>query len=94
MTISDTIRMALQKSGKKQVDLAAEWGIPSRAAMNIKFSRGSWSANELANIAEFTGGKLAIIYPDGQQILVIPEGKPTLRGKNKPAEEPADPEEK
>ena len=81
MTISDTIRMALQKGGKKQVDLAAEWGIASGKAIGVKFARGSWSANELANVAEFTGGQLAIIYPDGQQIIVFPESKPKLRGK-------------
>ncbi len=70
MTISDTVRMALIKSGRSQVELAERWGFTSRQSMNNKFSRGSWSANELANLAEFTGGKLLIRYPDGQEIPV------------------------
>ena len=73
MKISDTIRMALLKGGRSQADLAQRWGFTSRQAMNNKFARGSWSANELSNVAEFTGGKLIIRYPDGQEIPVAPE---------------------
>ncbi len=82
MTISDTVRILLQKGSKTQVELAEEWGIGSRQAMNTKFARGSWSANELANVAEFTGGRLIVRYPDGQEIIVFPESKPRLKGKN------------
>ncbi len=81
MTISDVVRLALQMGGKKQVELAEEWGFSTAQALGVKFNRGSWSANDLANVAEFTGGQLAIIYPDGQQIIVFPESKPRLRGK-------------
>ena len=73
MKISDIVRMALIKGGKTQADLTTQWGYYSRQSMNNKFARGSWSANELANLAEFTGGKLLIRYPDGQEIIVEPE---------------------
>ena len=84
MSITDCVWMALKKSNHNQIDLMKEWGIASRQAISNKFSRGSWSANELANLAEFTGGQLKIVYPDGIEILIRPESKPTLRGKNKP----------
>ena len=87
MTISDCVRMALQKGGKQQKELAEAWGFTTPQALGVKFNRGSWSANDLANIAEFTGGVLAIKYPDGQDILVFPESAPKLRGKNAQAEE-------
>lgn len=87
MAISDCIWMALKKANKGQIDLMQEWGISSRQAISNKFARGSWSANELANLAEFTGGKLIIQYPDGQEILIQPESKPKLKGKKANAEE-------
>lgn len=31
-----------------------------------------WSATDLARIAAITGGKLAFVFPDGQQILIDP----------------------
>ena len=73
MTISDCVRMALQKGGKQQKELAEAWGITSGQALGVKFNRGSWSANDLAKVAAFTGGKLLIRYPDGQEIQVLPE---------------------
>ena len=82
MTISDCVRMALQKGGKQQKELGEAWGITSPQALGVKFNRGSWSANDLANVAEFSGGILNIKYPDGQEILIFPESKPKLRGKN------------
>lgn len=87
MTISDCVRMALQKGGHTQVEMAESWGITSPQALGVKFNRGSWSANDLANVAEFTGGVLNIKYPDGQEILIYPESKPKLRGKNAKVEE-------
>ena len=87
MTISDCVRMALQKGGKQQKELAEAWGITSPQALGVKFNRGSWSVNDLANVAEFTGGVLNIKYPDGQEILIFPESAPKLRGKNTPKAE-------
>ena len=87
MKISDVVRMALLKGQKSQVDLVPVFNMSSPQALGNKFSRGSWSANDLANVAEFTGGVLNIKYPDGQEILIYPESKPKLRGKNAKAEE-------
>ena len=68
-------------------DMQEVFGFTTPQALGVKFNRGSWSANDLANVAEFTGGVLNIKYPDGQEILIYPESKPKLRGKNAKAEE-------
>jgi hypothetical protein len=63
--------MALAKGNKKQTELAEMLGF-QRQAVNLKLAKERWTGAELARIAEFTGGKLAFIYPDGQQILIEP----------------------
>ena len=75
MSMTDYIWMALRKGKRQQNELAAEWGYASRQSINNKFSRGSWSADDLARVARFTGGILKIVYPDGQEILIFPEEK-------------------
>ena len=48
-------------------------GLSSPTVLNNKFVRGSWSADDLAKVAAFTGGRLVIQYPDGIEISVLPE---------------------
>ena len=74
MSVSNKVRMALARKGMNQVSLAKVWGVTTQA-INNKFYRDSWSAEDLMKVAEHTGGKLAFLYPDGQQILIIPEEK-------------------
>ena len=76
MTVSDTVNMALKKAGIRHRPLADSFGM-SVSSMNNKFSKNSWSAADLLKVAACTGGRLALVYPDGQQILFDP-----------PAEEP------
>ena len=76
MSVSTAVRMALAKGNKKQTELAELLGI-QRQPVNLKLAKERWTGAEMARIAVFTGGKLAFIYPDGQQILIEP-----------PAEEP------
>lgn len=73
MKISDVVRMALLKGEKTQVELVRFFGMSTPSAMGNKLARGSWSANDLAKVAAFTGGKLIIRYPDGMEIPVVPE---------------------
>lgn len=73
MKISAVVRMALAKDKKKNVELSRFLGLSSPAVLNNKFVRGSWSADDLAKVAAFTGGKLVIQYPDGMEIPVLPE---------------------
>ena len=68
-TTSQRVKQALVGCGKRQVDMAEYFGI-SRQAMSNKVARDSWSAYDLAKVAEFVGGQLAIIMPDGQKIVI------------------------
>lgn len=61
--------MALQKAGKKQKDLAERWG-KTKQSMSMKFVNDSFFGDDLVDIAKFTGGKLAFIYPDGTVINI------------------------
>lgn len=67
--IKNAVKMALLKSGKKQVDLGTAFGM-SAASISNKIRGGRLSWDDLALIAEFTGGKLCIIYPDGEKIRI------------------------
>ena len=67
--IKDAVKMALLKSGKKQVDLGLAFGM-SAASISNKIRGGRISWDDLALIAEFTGGKLCIVYPDGDKIKI------------------------
>ena len=72
VSVSNIVRMAAAMKGMNQARLAEAWGA-SKQAINNKFSRDSWSAEDLMKVAAITGGKLAFIYPDGQQLLILPE---------------------
>ena len=69
MSVSTAVRMALAKANKKQTELADYLGI-QRQPVNLKLAKERWTGAELAKVAELTGGKLAFVYPDGQQILI------------------------
>ena len=90
MSVSASVRMALKKASKHQVELGALWG-SSRQSVSNKFRLERWSAEDLAQVAELTGAKLAFVYPDGQQILIQPdeagepEKKPEAPAKAKKA---------
>lgn len=72
MSISDKVKGMLVLTGKKQIELAEEFGM-SKQTMNNKIARGSWSASDLAKAARFCGCCLTITMPDGQQIAIEPE---------------------
>ena len=83
MSVSDKVKGLLALCGKKQVDMAASFGM-SKQTMGNKMNRGSWSANDLAKAAEFCGCKLAFIMPDGQQIIIDVEEKKRPRANERP----------
>ena len=68
-TVSQRVKQALAGCSKRQTEMAEYFGI-SRQAMSNKVSRDSWSAYDLAKAANFCGGTLAIIMPDGQKIII------------------------
>ena len=87
MSISDYVWMALKNGNKTQVSLMKEFGFASRQSMSNKFQKDSWTANDLARVAEFTGGKLVIMYPNGSNIVIEPAAAPEKK-QEKPDGQP------
>ena len=71
MNISDCVNMALIKSKKRKTEMAEYWEVASPAVINMKFVRDSWSGKDLVRLAEVTGAKLMLVYPDGDTIQVV-----------------------
>ena len=69
MSVSASVRAALSMAKKRQMDLAALWETSPQVITN-KFRLERWTGEELARVAALTGGKLAFVYPDGQQIFI------------------------
>ena len=99
MSASDAVRMAIAKAGIKQTELSKIWGTSPQAIYN-KLNLERWTARDLAQIAKITGGKLAFVYPDGQEILIQasetgdapePEKPKAAKPKKTPAEKKAAP---
>lgn len=67
--VSDKIKALLNMKGKKYKELAQLFGI-SEQAMRNKFVRGSFSADELIQIASFTNCQLAFNIDDEQKIVL------------------------
>ena len=72
MSVTNIVRMARDKKGLSQAGLAEAMGM-TRQSLSNKSTRDSWTAVDLMKVAEITGGKLMIVYPDGQQLLFLPD---------------------
>lgn len=72
MTVASQVKAMLAMSGKRQIDLAAHFGVMKQSMQN-KLVRDAWSAKDLAKAAEFCGCKLVILTPDGGQLFVDPD---------------------
>lgn len=72
--ISDSVKALIALAGIKQGELAQGLGIAPQSVAN-KMQRNSWSAKDLAAAAEYVGGRLAFILPNGQQIFITDEKK-------------------
>ena len=66
--VSDKIKALLNMKGKKYKELAQLFGI-SEQAMRNKFVRGSFSADELIQIADFLDCQLAYNIDNEQKII-------------------------
>ena len=62
----------LALSGKRQIELADYFGM-TKQTMSNKMARDSWSAKDLARVAEFVGCKIGFLLPDGQHIFLEAE---------------------
>lgn len=66
--VSEKVKAILTLSGKKQVELAAHFGMTGQS-MNNKMNRDSWSAKDLISAADFCGCKLAFVLPNGERLV-------------------------
>ena len=66
--ITGKIKALLAMAGKKNVELAEYLGIFPQSLQN-KFNRGSFSADDLIRIAEFTGAELVLALGDDRIVL-------------------------
>lgn len=66
--ITGKIKALLAMAGKKNVELAEYLGIFPQSLQN-KFNRGSFSADDLIRIAEFTGAELVLELGDDRIVL-------------------------
>lgn len=73
MSISANIKALLALSGLKQSDLLQPLSMSSRQSLSNKFTNERWSAQDLVDISQLCGCKLAFIMPNGQQIIVESE---------------------
>ena len=69
MTLAEAVRRALKKGKTTQTELGRIWGTTPQV-VNNKIRLDRWTGAELAQIASFGGGNLAIVYPDGEQLLI------------------------
>ena len=72
MSVTHVVRMAKEKKGLSQTELAEALGI-TRQSLSNKTARDTWTASDLMKVADVTGGKLMIVYPDGQQLIFLPD---------------------
>ena len=76
MSISNAVRSVLSMRGRKQNDLLGILDVKSKQALSNKMVNERWSGSDLASIAEFAGGKLAFVFPDGQMVYIEEEKAP------------------
>ena len=69
-SISSKIKMLLGFYGRKQIELMDCLNMGSKQSINNKMARDSWSAQELATVAEYLGCKVGFILPDGSFIYL------------------------
>ena len=69
MTLAEAVRRALKKGKVSQTELGRLWDTTPQV-VNNKLRLDRWSAAELIQVASLAEGKLAMIYPDGEQLLI------------------------
>ena len=68
MAVTEKVKALLSIKGKKNIELAEHLGM-SPQSLQKKLNRGSFSAEDLIKIADFTGATLAFEVNDNQKIV-------------------------
>lgn len=69
MSTSDKVKAVLSCSGKKQIELAEHFSM-RKQNLATKMQRDSWSAEDLARVADFVGARVGFILPNGTTIFL------------------------
>ena len=73
MSNSAKLRYLIDASGMKQADFMDILQMGSKQSLSNKFVNERWSLDDVIRIAEAMGSKLAIIRPNGEQIVFTNE---------------------
>ncbi len=68
--ITAEIKGLLLTTGNKNSCLIEPLGFKSKQSLSNKFSRGTWTAEELIKVADALGCDLAFILPNGDKITL------------------------
>lgn len=68
--IRSDIKMLLSVRDVKQQDLIPVLEMSSKQAVNNKFAKNTFSANELCKIVHFLGGRLVVKFDDGREFEI------------------------
>ena len=69
MTGNAAVRAVLSIIGKNQSEMAEAFGM-SKQSMNNKFSRNSWTLNDLLKLAAMADCKLLYRFEDGSELVI------------------------
>lgn len=69
MNLSTLIKSLLVEKSLQQQNLQGILKVSSKQAVNNKFAKNSWSAEDLVKVVDFLGGKL-IIKVDSREIEI------------------------
>lgn len=64
MNLSNEIKSLLELKGMKKIELQRVLNLAHPQTMSTKFSRNSWSAEDLAKVANFLDGQLILKVAD------------------------------
>lgn len=70
--ITPIIKAAVQLAGLSRADLARALGLSTPQALSNKYTRGSFSAQDLTRIAQACGVRLAFVDDSGRAVLTFP----------------------
>lgn len=70
--VTDKVKALLSIAGKKQIDLANEFGVTPQS-MNNKMALNRYTAEDLIAIAQFTDCRIGFVLPNGEHIYLEPE---------------------
>lgn len=70
MAINQKIKALMAMRGKKSSELAEYLGLAHKQALTTKFSRNSFSADDLIKISKFLNCELSFIVSDTQKITL------------------------